>query len=388
MRNAFRKIILCVIAALIIILIFILFNRPKRIIITENNYIDLSIRFNDDQIHANRHGVEVVNNVVYIKDGGKYELMGKSSDARIEVDAPGKDVELILNSLHVNSKEDAVIYIKSGNVTFDVKEGTINDLSDIMTVRPHNATIYSEDSIKFIGKGTLYISGKYSNVIHSMKDVEIDGASYYINAQDTALYAANNLKISSGNVTISSCSEGLTGNNVEIKSGITTITSNNSAVNGTGSEGLVTITGGEVTINSLNGGINASKNVLLNGGNVLINNVAEGNKPAIYAQEGIISKSGKMLVLDKSLTNQISVPVEGSTINGVLFNFNAGISSGIIRVASGGEDNIIYHALKNPIYRLLLIDSSLTVGKTYNLYTNNEIIRTVTINGINNYSNY
>ncbi len=68
-----------------------------------------TITFSEGEIKAEGTGARIDGNVVRITSAGVYKLSGKSSDAKIIIEADKADVKLLFNGVEIASKNGAVI---------------------------------------------------------------------------------------------------------------------------------------------------------------------------------------------------------------------------------------------------------------------------------------
>lgn len=209
------------------------------------------------------------------KSGGAYVFSGRGTDGAIAVkkEATGNTF-LLLNGLDLTSSYTSPVTVKKNStaaVVITALAGTVNTLSDAPF---NNADTYgpTEDggdgtnqfyaesavvkaktgaTVYFNGTGTLNINGNAKNGIKTGADslLEIDEQNLVVNAAYNGIASENALVIRGGRVNVTT-----TGNDA-IK-----------ADDDTSTVGSVTVTGGEITINSADEGIVAAANVNIYGG--------------------------------------------------------------------------------------------------------------------------
>ena len=159
----------------------------------------------DDNSMTNSTNVEIKSNVITIKSGGTYTLTGLLTDGQIIVDT-NDAVELILDSVSINSDYSAAIYVEDadGGVIITLADGTTNTLSDGSSHTDEEITsvLYSKDTMTLQGTGTLIIDANYKDGIVSKDSLVIEDGVYEITSTGDAIYGKDSLTINGGDFTI------------------------------------------------------------------------------------------------------------------------------------------------------------------------------------------
>lgn len=122
-------------------------------------------------------GAEAGNGTVTITDGGTYLITGELSDGRILVNAPEKEVTIVLENAGIRCTYGSPIYIyQSRLTTLCLAEGTTNTLTDgseytfsdsfsSSVDEEPNACLYSKSDLVIAGSGRLIVNANYNNGI-------------------------------------------------------------------------------------------------------------------------------------------------------------------------------------------------------------------------------
>ena len=257
------------------------------------------ILLSDDEIKVgnNNGGVIIENTSVTINLGGEYDIIGEISEGSIKV-ALGETEQAILNlkNVSITSTITDPIFIESGDaVDISAKVDTINYIYDkrvATTADVVGGGIYSKVDLDIKGKGTLYVTSMYNNAITSTKDLKIKNLTLEVNAPNNALKGNDSITIESGIIkAISSSGDALK-------------TENSDVSDKENQRGIITILDGIIDLYSACDGIDASYDVIINGGTI-----------NIYT-ESYSSYSGDVSVTDTK-TSYIRISSRLTTLNSI-----------------------------------------------------------------------
>lgn len=272
-------------------------------------------------------GAETGNGTVTITDGGTYLITGELSEGRILVNAPEKEVTIVLENAGIRCTYGSPIYIyQSRLTTLCLAEGTTNTLTDgseytfsdsfsSSVDEEPNACLYSKSDLVIAGSGRLIVNANYKNGITSKDTLKIEAASiavtaknHGINGKDScviqnaaiqvtsggdALRSTNDSDAALGYIAITDSSLNLTAGedgvqaetSLTISGGTCNVTSGGgsggSVASDTSAKGLkggtsVTLKGGEYTLDCYDDAIHANGNVLISGGTYAITTADDG----------------------------------------------------------------------------------------------------------------
>lgn len=95
---------------------------------------------------------------VTITKGGTYYMSGSFNNTLI-VDASDEEVELVLDNVTISSsKTAAIVGLSAKKITINLKEGTVNTLSDGGN-SSYDGCIFSNSELLFTGTGKLVVNG-------------------------------------------------------------------------------------------------------------------------------------------------------------------------------------------------------------------------------------
>ncbi|MBQ4381644.1 MAG: carbohydrate-binding domain-containing protein [Oscillospiraceae bacterium] len=276
--------------------------------------------------------VKVEGTAVTISAAGTYTVTGTSSEGSVKVKKGTTGVTLVLKNLDltcsttapvsINKTSKATIWV-SGTVTLTDKEDLANDTdSETSTFEGAAIKVKSGASLTVTGSGTLNINGNCKNGIKGAAESVIiltGGVTSNITAANNGLAADGAVAIQSGVVNVNAVNEG-----------IKAVPDDGDAA----SAGTIYITGGTVTVQSKDKGIQALE-INVGGGtlsvtseddafNAAVINVTAGNVTVNTGDDGFHA--------DSTVTFGV-LGEEGPNVN--IANSHEGIESGDIVLNSG-----------------------------------------------------
>ncbi len=257
--------------------------------IQNNEEVGYSIVFSGDTVIlsdanggtvTNCDALRVEGQTVTIVKPGEYSVSGSSTNGQLVVDVdknayPDGKVTLELNGLELSHPELAPIYVASvgDECVISVKKGTANTIFDGTShtdsytdsdgdVKEVNAAIFSRDDLKIKGKGTLIVNGNYADGIACTDDLRIYNGTIIVTAVDDGIRGKDSVRIGDADDTdFADLSVTVTTNNGD---GIRSTNSSDEE------KGFVEINGGAVTVDSHSDGIQAARDITVNGGDINI----------------------------------------------------------------------------------------------------------------------
>ncbi|MCR5490506.1 MAG: carbohydrate-binding domain-containing protein [Bacilli bacterium] len=186
----------------------------------------------------------------YVISGSQYK--------QIYVNAPDQKIEISLEGATLTNSENSPIFIADADkVEISAQSGTKNYIYDKRSAYTEDVdgqgkgAIYVENGdLTIKGKGELYIDADYYNGVHGKDDVDVKNLTLGINALNHGIRGNDSVTVKSGAIDIVCGGDGLKTSNSDISS--------------KGNQrGDVTVSGGDVTINSYGDGIDASYNAVV-----------------------------------------------------------------------------------------------------------------------------
>ena len=306
-------------------------------------------------VENNNNCVSIEGSVVTVLCAGNYYFSGSSDNGQVIVAAPTTDkVYLYLNGLTLTSR-DAPIYAQSSDKTFIVVvNGTTNTLTDgssRSTVYNYTkdgeaktdttgAVIYAKDDLTIKGSGALKVTGNYNNGIQTSKDLkvkyddEFGGApTITVTAKNNAFKGKNSVEIDGGDLNFTATSgDGIKSDEddaTEIAEG----------------KGRVQITGGTITVNAGDDGIQASNYVLIDDSVSVPKLTVKATGKGIVAENRVYVNAGEIDI--------------SSGDDGVHSNMNIYFNGGYTTIAAPGNDGV--HADST----LMINDGTIYVTNSY-----------------------
>lgn len=316
-----------------------------------------------DTISIDGSGATVDNNIVTISNGGTYSISGTSANSQIIVDSASEEnVYLVLNNVDLTCTNSAPIYVKSAKNTIivlpDNSENTITDgttytFEDSSTDEP-SAAIFSKDDLTIKGNGSLTVSANYNDGIVSKDDLKITGGNISVTSVDDGLIGKDSITIKGGTIKVTASGDGLKATNTEdttkgyvlIEGGTLNIISTNDGIQ---AETNVNITEGTINITSGGGSVNSSsKNDNMQNpwgqwgksSNTTSSSSDTSSAKAIKAVSNIIIDGGTITIdsSDDSLHSNDNLTINGGTFE--ISSGDDGIHSDTNLEINGGDINI------------------------------------------------
>lgn len=155
--------------------------------------------------------VIIEGSVVTITAGGEYYFTGSLSDGQICVNTVVEEkVTIILDGVDIHNSSGPAIFINEAKkCTVKVVEGSENTLSDAGKNKKLDGVIYSNDTLRIKGGGTLNINAGNAHGICSDDDIIIENGILNIESKKSGLIANDDITISGGNMTIMGSTNGI-----------------------------------------------------------------------------------------------------------------------------------------------------------------------------------
>lgn len=155
--------------------------------------------------------VTVVGSVVTISAGGDYHFAGTLADGQICVNTVTEDkVTIVLDGVDIHNSSGPAIFINEAKkCTVKVREGSENSLSDAGKNKTLDGVIYSNDTLRIKGGGTLNINAGNAHGICSDDDIIIENGTLNIESKKSGLIANDDITVSGGSLTITGGTNGI-----------------------------------------------------------------------------------------------------------------------------------------------------------------------------------
>ena len=285
------------------------------------------IRFTDAAAKASGKytGYEIDGTDVSITAAGTYVFSGDCDNGSITVKKGVTGVTIVLNGLTLTNDDSAAITLnKTAKASLIAAAGTTNTVADTEGSNDENAAVKvkSGAALAISGKGTLTVDGNAKNGIKGAADAVITVAEgkLNINAADDGLSCDDELNITGGTLSITAGGDAVkaspdTGENPD-----------------TTSLGNVTISGGTLTLNATEDGIQADGDLTISGGTFHVK--TNGGHTTALTDD---SASCKGFKAGKTLTVTGGTLTVDSADDALHANTDVTISGGTLTLATGDD---------------------------------------------------
>ena len=286
------------------------------------------ISFTDSAVTADGKysGYEIEGTDVSITAAGTYVFSGDCDDGSITVKKGVTGVTLVMNGLTLTNADSAAITLnKTAEAALIAAAGSENTVADTAGANDENAAVKvkSGASLSLSGTGTLTACGNVKNGIKGASDavITVDELTLNIEAADDGLSCDDELTIKGGRVNITAGGDA-------VKASPDTDDTENPD---TTSLGSVTISGGSITLNAAEDGVQADGDLTISGGTFAV--TANGGHTTTLSDE---DASCKGLKAGKTLA------VSGGTFtvdsaDDALHANDVTVSGGTLTLASGDD---------------------------------------------------
>lgn len=297
-------------------------------------------------------GADVTVNSTADFSGIKYFLYGSTSDGMFKIYSE-KKFDLILNGVEITNNDGPAINIQSSKkVSVFLEGGTESLLTDgqIYAEPPggedQEAAFFSEGQLVFSGSGSLVINGAGTEKdgLRSDDYIEIKQGNITVSSADNdGVHAKDGFFMSDGSVGVTSNGDGIDGGSglVEISGGEITVQSISNDVSAIKSDSTMSISGGTLNISvagDQSKGLKSIQAMILTGGTLDFNTT--GGVVLIPSGSGYdptyctAIKGTTQIIIDGS---SIEINSNGEAGRGITCDGDISISSGMIHIMASGD---------------------------------------------------
>ncbi len=220
------------------------------------------ITLKGNSISLDGDGAVVDGSKIAITSAGTYIISGTLDEGQVIVNTKDKEiVKLILNGVDITSSSTAPIYImKAKKIVIVLADGTDNYVTDGDSYTLDDPEL-NEPNAAIFSKCDLTVNGNGSLTVN---------ANY-----NNAITSKDELRITGGTITVNSVNDGIRGRDfIAIKGGTITVNAEGDGMQSNNDEdserGFVSIEGGTINITAGKDGIQAETSVIVSGGNITI----------------------------------------------------------------------------------------------------------------------
>lgn len=176
--------------------------------------------------------VTIDGSTVKITGSGVYHISGSAAQGQIIVSigtsaATEEKIKLVLDGITLSNSSGPAIFIdRAKRCTLELADGTTSTLKDGGGDMVNDGAIFSNDTLRIKGSGTLNITSGNAHGIASHDDVIIEDGNINIESVKTGIFAHDDISIEGGTLNIKGGTNGLKSEGtVNIKGGKTVISS-------------------------------------------------------------------------------------------------------------------------------------------------------------------
>lgn len=321
-------------------------------------------------------GASAKTSMVEISEAGTYVLSGAFSGSIVVTAGESDDVNLVLNGVDIQADTNAAIYCtQADKLTVTLADGAQNTLSDAQgfaytdtEAEEPDAALFSKVDMTIDGEGALAVSASFHNGIGTKDDLVIESGSITVEAANHAIRGRDSVTVEGGSLTLTAGNDGIQSNNdsgegkgyIVLNGGSYQITAANDAVqaetdlqigggtlnlvtgggasaqaaDATGSYkglkagGAISITAGEITVDSLDDAVHAGGDITISGGTLALSTGDDG----VHSDTSLRIDDGEIAIAQ----SYEGLEAANITINGGNISIHA--TDDGINVADGSAD--------------------------------------------------
>lgn len=257
--------------------------------------------------------------IINITSGGDYLVRGYTAEGQIYISTENEEkVEITLDGVDIScSDAPAILVNQAKRCVIKLADGSLNYLRDGGNDKVNDGVIFSNDTLRIKGEGTLEITAGNAHGIASDDDVIIESGTYIINAVKSGIFAHDDITVNGGNLKIYG------------------------GTNGIKSKGTVNI----------------------NGGDMYISGGSKEEKSSIYASAVFNYTGGNVYAAGNQVTPPYSTPNPYIVLN---YQNGAGAGSTVGLVLDGTEKAVVNP--HNNFRCVLMLSPDIYIGGTFTAY--------------------
>ena len=274
-------------------------------------------------VNSEHDGIRVEN-----KDGTSFFYIADGASAEVNAGYDGVDVG--------TSGADFTGYVLLDGGTVDITAGCGSDNSKSSETSQKGLKC---DGDIIVGNVAMTISSPDDSV-HSKGSVTVSDGNMSLSSSDDGITASGDLTIKSGTVSVTKSYEGLEASSVTIEGGTVSVVSSDDGINAGGgsdtsdgnsdefgsTDGMISISGGEVYVNASGDGVDSNGSISISGGAVIVEGPTDSGNGA----------------LDKGDGSACTATITGGTVlaigsTGMAINFDSGTQCSALVSLSGKE---------------------------------------------------
>ena len=234
-------------------------------------------------------------------------------------------------------------------------EYTVDDGDYCLVVDGTELTVDSYDDALHVNNGNAFVlSGKLT--LATLND---------------GLTADGLVRISGGDITVTTSYEGIEGAYVEIVGGNIDVTSSDDGLNAASDDTSIVehiiISGGTVVVNAQGDGLDSNGTILIGGGTVSVYGPTNGGNGGLDADGGILVNGGTLFVV--SANGMVETPASNSTQYVINYAQSATIAANtVIKLVDADGNVIVERTVPKTCQSVIISSAQIVNGGTYTLY--------------------
>lgn len=336
---------------------------------------------------------------LYLCGEGLLEIVANTNNAITGKDALQiSDVTLAITAANhgINGKDSCVI--NNADITIDSADNAIRSTNDTDETLGYVSITDSNIQITTEGKGIQgttavilhggdYVIDSTDDSIHSNGDVMLSEGDYTLSSEDDGIHADGTLTISGGELVITKSYEGLEGSSIEIIGGTIDLTASDDGLNAAGgvdssgfggmdagemsteefgggmfagNDSMITISGGNLTVNADGDGIDSNGDIIMAGGTVTVYGPTDGGNGSLDYGGTFTLSGGTLLAQESAAMTQVPNDVSQYMIS---VTFDRILAAGSEVIISGSNMNTtiqIEKQTQNFIYSSPALEQEIT----------------------------
>mgnify|MGYP003253127317 CR=1 FL=1 len=240
--------------------------------------------------------------------------------------------------------------------------------------------------------GTFNIDSS-DDSIHSNGAVRIDAGDFQIASGDDGIHSDIDMLIAGGTITITKSYEGIESQNITINDGVIDLVASDDGINIAGgndsssisgrpgqntfasssSSGVLTINGGDLTVNASGDGLDSNGSIVMNGGNVVVYGPTDSGNGALDYDQTFDITGGNLYVAGS--TGMAQTTSSSSSQSSVSVGFTSTISGGTKVSVSDSSGNVVYSFTPVKDFSMVCISGAdISTSETYTITAGTESV--------------
>lgn len=318
------------------------------------------------------------------------------TDKAITVLSKNKDGDEITATIY--SKEDIIINGK-GTLTVNAnsKDGiTSKDdliiISGTINIKAADDGIVGKDSVQI--KNTNITIDAVGDGIKSSNDTDagegyvlINGGTFKISSGDDAIKGEQQVIITDGTVNIEKSVEGIESIDLIFAGGKINLKSSDDGINAAGgTTNQITILGGDITVDAQGDGIDSNGSITMTGGNVTVNGPTNGGNGALDYDKSFDISGGTLNIAGSA--GMATATSNTSKQNTISYTFtNTQNASTKVELKDSSGKVIATMTPTKKFQNIIFSNSNIKSNTTYTIYANNTKVSDISVQNVVTYAN-